>query len=121
MKAAIFNADSTGGVIDFEEVDSYKMIQDAVGGIFQAISLNKLGVTMWMHDEGKILNFPVNPIGTLFWSTEYGETDVIVGNIILTGPTGPDGETTGLEDDFVTLLLMSQHGPEDCPQGDHEH
>ena len=118
MKAAVFNADSTGGIIDFEEDTSYQLIKDAVGGIFQAINLPGLGATMWVHDEGKILGLPVNPFGNMFWKSEYGDTDFIVGDIILTGPTGPNGETTGLGEEFIALLSQAQHGPEDCPCGE---
>jgi len=111
MKAAIFNPDHTGGIVEFEKGDSYQMIRDAVGGIFQAIDLPGLGVTMWMHDEGKLMGLPENIFGSLFWRTEYGDTDHIVGPIILTGMPDAEGDTTGLNDDFLALLESVNHDP----------
>jgi len=109
MKAAIFNPDHTGGIVEFEQGESYQMIRDAVGGIFQAIDLPTLGVTMWIHDEGKLMGLPENIFGNLFWRTEYGDTDRIVGPVILTGMPDAKGETTGLNAKFIALLESVNH------------
>jgi hypothetical protein len=120
MIAAVFNIDGTGGFIDFEEDTLSNLIRETVGGYFDSIRLSKLGVTMWIHDEGKLLNMEPNPFATLMWNSEYGPTDVIVGNMLLTGPIGPEGEALGLPAEFVELLSTALHGPEGC-EHHHDH
>jgi len=119
FKAAVFNIDGTGDILDFNEENLGKLIRETVGGHFDAVSLPKLGLTMWVHDEGKLLGFEPNRYGTLMWSTEYGQSDVIVGNVLITGGTDDEGNTLGLPQSFIDeVLIPSQHAPEDCPCGD---
>jgi len=121
MKFATFNTDSSGGFSEFEvkdhdETEAVTYIKDVVGGFLESVTLYKLGVTMWINEEGKLLGLPVNPIGTMFWTAEYGSTDTIVGNIVLTGIPDNEGWLTGLDEDFATMLASCLHGPEDCPK-----
>ena len=119
FKAAVFNIDGTGDILDFSEENLSELIRETVGGHFDAVSLPKLGLTMWVHDEGKLLGFEPNRYGTLMWSTEYGQSDVIVGNVLLTGGADAEGNTLGLPQSFIDeVLIPSKHAPEDCPCGD---
>jgi hypothetical protein len=40
---------------------------------------------MWCNEEGKLTGLPVNPVATAMWTRYFGETDVIVGNVVFTG------------------------------------
>jgi hypothetical protein len=62
-------------------------------------------VDLWVNEEGKLDNLPQNPIGTSLWVDEYGYTDVIVGNIIITGGTDENGETLGLSLEQVAKFM----------------
>ena len=70
-------------------------LQGAVGGLIQAVDLTP-ELTMWCNDEGKMMGLPVNPVATALWTRYFGETDVIVGNVVFTGGSDEEGETTGL-------------------------
>ena len=70
-------------------------LQDAVGGLIQAVDLTP-SLTMWCNEEGKLIGLPVNPVATAMWTRYFGETDVIVGNVVFTGGCDEDGNTTSL-------------------------
>jgi hypothetical protein len=94
MKTAIqIKTDGTIAELDLS-ADSLATLQKAVGGLVQAIDLGEF--TMWCNDEGKMLSLPHNPYGQAFWTVAYGNTDYIVGDIVLTGGADSEGETLGL-------------------------
>jgi hypothetical protein len=74
-------------------------LQDAVGGLIQAVDLTP-SLTMWCNEEGKLIGLPVNPVATAMWTRYFGETDIIVGNVVFTGGCDEEGNTTSiLQDD----------------------
>jgi hypothetical protein len=70
-------------------------LQDAVGGLIQAVDLTT-SLTMWCNEEGKLIGLPVNPVATAMWTRYFGETDIIVGNVVFTGGCDEDGNTTSI-------------------------
>ena len=97
-------------IIDLNE-GSLEKLQTAVGGYVQAIDLCE-GVTMWCNEEGKMMSLPHNPFGQAFWETafpvsEFGRTDYIVGDIVLTGGADNEGDTLGLTSEEIDELLKS--------------
>ena len=95
-------------IIDLNE-GSLEKLQKAVGGYVQAIDLCE-GLTMWCNEEGKMMSLPHNPFGQAFWETafpvsEFGRTDYIVGDIVLTGGADNEGDTLGLTSDEIEALL----------------
>ena len=80
--------------IDLES-ESLLKLQRAVSGWVQAIDLSET-MSMWCNEEGKIMSLPHNPYGQALWTMTYGNTDYIVGDIVLTGGTDSEGETLGL-------------------------
>jgi len=77
--------------------DNLAQLQEAVGGLVEAIDLTP-NLTLWCNEEGKLHNLPINFSATLLWEKYFGQTDVILGNVILTGGTGEEGETLGLNE-----------------------
>jgi hypothetical protein len=85
--------------------NSLVTLQDAVGGLVQAIDLTEK-MTMWCNEEGKMMNLPHNPYAQYFWDKTFGpETDYIVGDIVLTGGTDRFGNTLGLTDQQILDIL----------------
>jgi len=114
IKAVTITSEGLQSEVEFTEENSLETLQAAVGGYIQAIDL--LGLTMWINEEGKIHNLPFNPFATLLWEAEFGKTDVILGDIILTGQPDGEGFTTSIPESFVEKVLKpSYHSPEDCP------
>ncbi len=86
-------------------------LQGAVGGYVQAIDLCiDPTISMWCNEEGKMVGLPHNPFGQAFWEmafpvSEYGKTDYIVGDIVITGGVDSEGETLGLSDYEIEMSL----------------
>ena len=81
-------------VLDLTE-DALSKMQAVVDGWVQCVDMSE-HVSLWCNEEGKMVGLPVNQVGTSVWIHQYGETDVIVGNIVLTGGTDDEGELLSL-------------------------
>jgi hypothetical protein len=82
-------------VVSFTAKTEYEVIKKAVGGYLEIIRLSP-SMTMWTNEEGKLDGLPVNHRATALWTYYFGATDIIVGNVILTGGTDTDGNCLGL-------------------------
>jgi len=96
-------------IIEFDKSKSYDTIKQAVGGgYFDCVRLPNLNVSMWIDDEGKLVDEPKwNHFGTALWVNEYGMTDAIAGDIIITGGVDIHGATLGLDEDDIPQILMA--------------
>ena len=102
MKTAL-HVKTNGEILETDlEPNSLQALQFAVNGLVQAIDIDEF--TMWCNDEGKILNLPHNPFGQALWTYRYGNTDYIVGDVVITGGTDAEGETLGLTRSQVQRL-----------------
>lgn len=100
-------AEDVLNVREFDESKSYETISDFIEGRFDCIYLHNLGVDMWIHDEGKINNLPINALGTALWLSEFGPTDYIAGNIVITDGPDEEGKTRGLSFEKVEEILKN--------------
>jgi hypothetical protein len=96
MKTALrINTDFTTEILDLE-ADSLEQLQDAVGGLVQAVDLYD-NLTLWCNEEGKLINgMQPNVIGTHMWEKSFGATDVIMGDVVFTGGTDDEGDNLAL-------------------------
>jgi len=104
MKTALrINTDFTTEVLDLSS-NEYAQLRDAVGGLIQPVDL-KPDLTLWCNEEGKLINgMEVNVIGTHLYEKSYAMTDVIMGNIVLTGGTDDEGETLPLPSTWLAYV-----------------
>ena len=105
-KAFVVQTDGANYVLEFNDETSLKVMQGVVGGLIQPIDFGFTAdtMTMWVNEEGKLIDLPVNQFGTLFYQRYFGATDIIVGDIVFTGGTDKDGYTLGLEAEQIELL-----------------
>jgi len=97
------NTDFTTEILDLE-TESLAQLQEAVGGLIQAVDLRE-DLTLWCNEEGKLINgMEPNVIGTHLWEKSFGMTDIIMGDIVLTGPSDEEGETLPLAQTWVTQV-----------------
>jgi hypothetical protein len=104
MKTALrINTDFTTEVLDLE-TESYEQLRDAVGGLIQCVDLRD-DLTIWVNEEGKLINgMEPNVIGTHLWEKSFGMTDVIMGNIVVTGAPDDEGYNHPLSQAWVVQL-----------------
>jgi hypothetical protein len=105
MKALIIKTDGTKEVALFTEGNFLNLAQATVGGWIQLVRLNNKGIDLYLNEEGKLDGLPQNPIATALWSEDYGLTDYIVGNVIITGGADHEGNTVGLTDGQLKTLM----------------
>lgn len=110
MKAVIVPAKGGPTIVDFNKGDSYDLIQNSVGGTFDCIRLHSIGADMWIHDEGKIIGLPVNSLASMLWFQEYGFSDVIAGDALITGGTDEEGNTLGLTEKEANDVIDTMYG-----------
>ena len=106
-KAVIIRTDGKKEVVEFEIGKSYNLISTAVGGMIECISLtNVIGQPdMWINENGKFSGLDQNPYATALWVDIYSTTDVIMGDVIITGGADEEGETLGLSDEQVDYFM----------------
>lgn len=107
MKAVKITTDGQKSVVEFTNETCYETLSEAVGGYIECVSLyDKPGAPdMWVNEEGKLDGLDQNPIATALWVDMYSTTDVMAGNVIITGGADEEGYTQGLTDDQVEFFL----------------
>lgn len=105
-KFAVIKVD---GVVELHDVSAEAegdFLREAVGGWFQCVPLRAEleDYYLWCHDEGKIIGLPMNVTATGLWAISYGPSDIIHGNIVITGGIDEEGDTVGLTDAQVAKL-----------------
>lgn len=83
-------------------------LQSLVDGNIEPITLDPSAMEAYINEEGKILDLPINPCGTIAAHTfrTIAETDYIVGNFVVVGPITSDGETTGASDELIEQMRV---------------
>jgi hypothetical protein len=74
--------------------DEYNALSGAVGGLIQAVPLSDSGMILWCHEEGKLIGLPYNHNATNVWVKYWGQTDVMVGDCVVTGGIDWEAELT---------------------------
>lgn len=59
-------------------------LQAVVGGYIELVRLSR-GRDMWINEEGKLNELPINLAATKLWHEVYGPNDIIVGDVMVTG------------------------------------
>ena len=107
MKAVIIKTDSTKSVAEFTSETCYDLLSKTVGGLIECVTLrDKEGTPdMWINENGKYSGLDQNPTATALWVDMYDLTDVIMGDVIITGGSDEEGETLGLSDEQVAFFM----------------
>jgi hypothetical protein len=107
MKAVIIKTDGSKSVAEFDNDTCYDLLRTTVGGYFECITLKNVEFCdMWVNEEGKLRGLEQNPTATALWVDMYGTSDVIMGDVIITGGSDDEGETLGLTDALVDYFLQ---------------
>lgn len=84
--------------------ESYETLSREVGGWIQAVGLTvDENAEMYLDEEGKLKNLPLNPRATSVASLMGG--DFIVGTAVITGGVDSEGTTMGLTPEQVEYFL----------------
>lgn len=105
-KFAVIKVD---GGVELHEVSAEAegdFLSEAVGGWFQSVPLRAelKDYWLWCNEEGKIIGLPMNPVATGLWTISYGPSDIIHGNIVITGGVDDEGGGRGLTEVQIAKL-----------------
>ena len=79
------------------DVDALEDYQSVVGGCIEPVDVPALGVTVYVHEEGLMLNLPFNPRATFLWwyfVPEARQKAMLVGPALITGLPDRNGDST---------------------------
>lgn len=77
--------------VELTNLDDYRK---AVNGHIEHIMLSE-GISMYVNDEGKLLDLPINPVATLATMINSNIQDVIAGDVVITSHLNPKGVRDG--------------------------
>lgn len=87
-------------------------IQGYVGGNVGVTDLDEVKTSLWYHDEGKLIELPINYRATFMlfvYRPEFAMAgDPIVGDVLVTGVPDDEGDTTSVPDELVKLLFETK-------------
>jgi hypothetical protein len=100
MLVAVINTD---GTVESKEIDgSLESLQAIVGGLIQPVDLEPRA-TIWVNEEGLLLDLEPNRIATDL-ANEFGIQTRLVGTAFLTGGIDEDGNTLGADPEHIKVL-----------------
>ena len=96
-----------------DQIDTGRLAdyQERVGGPIQVINLDDPPASLYLNEEGKLVELPVNRRATLLlWGHHRGlrYEDIIVGDAFLVGVPDRRGRDTNVPDEFIKMLLHAR-------------
>ena len=91
-------------VIPFVE-NQLKILQSAVGGYFEAITLAP-DLVMWVNEEGRMKELPFNQAATSIAMKHVPGIGFIVGTAVFTGGADDNGDTLGISEGQINQLKV---------------
>ncbi|GAB3428467.1 DUF3846 domain-containing protein [Flindersiella endophytica] len=91
--------------------DDFTAYRRLVGGHLEVVNLERPAASLYLNEEGKLLELPLNARATaLAWvhNTTIRGRDVIVGDAFILGPADEEGSDTTTPDDLVDLLFSTE-------------
>lgn len=82
--------------------------QRRVGGLIEHIGFEQPAASMYINEEGKINELPINRRATLLlWmhNRAFRYQDVVVGDALLTGPADGKGNDTNVPDQLLQVIF----------------
>lgn len=89
------------------EIETLEDYQVVVGGWIEPVDITALGVTVYVHEEGLMLNLPFNPRATFLWwyfVPAARQKAMLVGPALITGLPNRSGESTDVPRAVAAML-----------------
>jgi hypothetical protein len=99
---------TTDGEVSLVPCDSLEALQASVGGYVESPSIlrDELShLTMWCNEEARIFNLPPNVVAAYVLGWPGRGPFALLGDVLITGPVGRSGDTKGLVDDDIAMVM----------------
>lgn len=92
------------------ELEVFKLedYQAAVGGWIEPVDIPELGITVYVHEEGLVLNLPFNSRAAFLWwyfVPEARQKAMLVGPAVIVGLPDRNGDSTDIPSEVAERLL----------------
>jgi hypothetical protein len=105
MGKVVITINTNGEVAQTELSEiTYKFLNESCGGYIQSVYFSN-GVSMYCNEEGKMNGLPYNHKATALWTKDYGQTDLISGNVVLVGEPDDEGDDQGLTQSQIDEVM----------------
>lgn len=94
----------TNGKCEHVENTGLKSMQEAVGGYIEHVTINH-EVSMFVNEEGRLNNLPINHFATLVYGSAHKTRETIHGDVVFTGATNEEGNETDVPDIVVEHFM----------------
>ena len=116
MKALIITTNGGGEIVELTKDFPGRLteLQRIVGGHIESAPTDG-SVTIYVNEEGKLMDLPVNFEATFSWwevAPWMRGADVLCGNVVIVGPPDHFGDDTDLPADHQFTLRYSNSGDE---------
>ncbi len=98
--------------LEIREFDGLHDYQQAVGGLIEAMDIDRPSATLFINEEGKIHGLERNRRATLIlWLhlTRWRGADVLAGDVVVIGQPDDEGETQDVPQELVDLLFNTEN------------
>jgi hypothetical protein len=107
MKAVSIKPEGLIKIVEFPLEECGDKLRELIGGPFDCISLPKLGLDLWVHDEGLLLGLELNIFAKALWEADtLQEGGHIVGPVVITGIADSEGYCTSVPQDFIDMVIV---------------
>lgn len=105
-KVLQITTDSETNVLDLDAPEgSLAVLQGAVGGNIECVDFRAFD--MYVNEDGKFDGSEFNRFATRLFREAFGPVDLVMGNVVIVGPVNRNGDSTGLSDDAIALLIAT--------------
>ena len=102
-KAVLITAEGSVTAIEIDPDTELTQLQARVAGDVEVLRLK--GIDMWCNDLGKRQMLPFNRLATVLYMYEAKNLDVIMGDVVITGPADDEGESRSISLEAVKAHL----------------
>lgn len=99
-----------GDALEVRDFTGWRDYDAAVGGLFEAVDVPTLGITVFVNDEGLLRRMPFNSRATFLWwyHVPRSLSEMLVGDAVIVGETDADGASTDVPEATLDLLTREQ-------------
>lgn len=99
-----------GDALEVRDFTEWRDYDAAVGGLFEAVDVPALGITVFVNEEGLIRRMPFNSRATFLWwyHVPRSRSEMLVGDAVIVGETDADGASTDIREATLDLLMREQ-------------
>jgi hypothetical protein len=107
VRGIVIPADDNEQIVE-RELHSLQDYQAAVGGWIEPVDVPTLGITIYVHEEGRLFNLPFNSRATFLWWFHVPvarQTMLLVGPALIVGRPDHIGDSTDVPVSIVERAL----------------